>query len=190
VYVDIGSYGRISDGGVFSTCSLSSAMESNVLHIPPDHKLPGCDIYTPQVIVADDAFPLKTFLMKPYSSRNLTQQQRIYNYRLSRARRVVENAFGIMCSRFRVFAQPIALTPNKVQVIVLAACCLHNFLLRNAISAAQYLPDDEDPTSDLVHIAQQGSNRASANALAIRNRFCDYFNSDVGSVSWQASHTN
>jgi len=188
LYVDIGSYGRISDGGVFSSCSLSTALETNVLHIPSDLKLPGSDITTPAVIVADDAFPLKTFLMKPYGSKNLTQQQRIYNYRLSRARRVVENAFGILSSRFRVFGKAIALAPDKVQIIVMAACCLHNFLMRNAISAAQYLPDDENPTSDLQHIAQQGSNRASANALAIRNLFCDYFNNDIGSVSWQASH--
>ena len=57
----------------------------------------------PFVIVADDAFPLKQYIQKPYSQVGLTRQKRIYNYRLSRARRIVENAFGILANRFWVF---------------------------------------------------------------------------------------
>jgi len=65
--------------------------------------------------VGDDNFPLKTYLMKPYSKINLTKEERIYNYKTSRAKRIVENGFGILASRFRVFGQPIAL---KVETIV------------------------------------------------------------------------
>jgi hypothetical protein len=83
-------------------------------------------------MVADETFPLRDDIMKPYASRHLTTEQRLFNYRLSRARRVVENAFGIMCNRFRVFLTTIALAPEKVQSLVLAACALHNFLLSNS----------------------------------------------------------
>ena len=49
----------------------------------------------PNTIVADDAFPLKDYLLKPYSQTGLIIQNRVFNYRLSRARRIFENAFGI-----------------------------------------------------------------------------------------------
>uniref|UniRef100_A0A1X7U089 DDE Tnp4 domain-containing protein n=1 Tax=Amphimedon queenslandica TaxID=400682 RepID=A0A1X7U089_AMPQE len=57
----------------------------------------------------------------------LTHNRHNYNYRLSRARRVVENAFGILGNRFRVLITPGALVPEKAEVIVLARCTLHNF---------------------------------------------------------------
>ena len=60
----------------------------------------------PHFIVADDAFPLKYHIMKPYRQRNLNMKNRIYNYHLNRARRIVENAFGIMSARFILFIFP------------------------------------------------------------------------------------
>jgi len=185
LYVDVGSYGRTSDGGVYNSSELAAAISCNAVKLPNDSCLPQSDQTCPHVIVADDAFALKRFLMKPYASRNLTPSQRIYNYRLSRARRVVENAFGIMCSRFRVFGKAMNLGPEKVQNVVLATCCLHNFLLRNPTSAAQYMPDDQDPASNLASISNESVNRASNDALLVRDTFCQYFNSAAGAVSWQ-----
>ena len=50
----------------------------------------------PYVIVGDEAFPLKPYLMQPFPGRDIrnNEERRKYNYRLSRARRVIENAFG------------------------------------------------------------------------------------------------
>uniref|UniRef100_A0A1X7VHN6 DDE Tnp4 domain-containing protein n=1 Tax=Amphimedon queenslandica TaxID=400682 RepID=A0A1X7VHN6_AMPQE len=53
-------------------------------------------------LVANDAFLLKDYIQKPFSETGLTKERCIYNYRLSGARRVVENAFGILANRFRV----------------------------------------------------------------------------------------
>uniref|UniRef100_A0A9J8D3C2 DDE Tnp4 domain-containing protein n=1 Tax=Cyprinus carpio carpio TaxID=630221 RepID=A0A9J8D3C2_CYPCA len=100
LYVDVGFNGQISDGGVFEGCSLQNALENRTVNIPASAPLPGSNQLTPYCIVADEAFPLKEYLMKPYPNRRLSVQQHIFNYRLSRARRVVENAFGILANRF------------------------------------------------------------------------------------------
>ena len=69
--------------------------------------------------------------MKPFPFRDQNEEQRIYSYRLSRARRVIENSFGILCSKFLVFQKPIALHPDKVENVVLACVVLHNMMRRD-----------------------------------------------------------
>lgn len=126
LYVDIGSYGSLSDGGVFNNSTLYNALENNSLQRPEPALVSGTKIVLPYFIIADDAFPLKKYLLKPYGQKNLSREQRIFNYRLSRSRRTVENFFGHISQRFRVLKQAIMLSPEKVEIITLAICCLHN----------------------------------------------------------------
>ena len=79
--------------------------------------------------MCDDAFPLGTNLMKPYSKSRLTDEKRVFSYRLSRARRVSENVFGILAARFRLLYTMMCLDPKKARNAVLACCTLHNMLL-------------------------------------------------------------
>ncbi|CAH1998941.1 unnamed protein product [Acanthoscelides obtectus] len=113
-YVNVGTNGTASDGGVFQRSKLAQALENNTLNLPER-----------SIIVADAAFPLKTYLMKPYP-RTSTRKEQVFNYRLSRARRIVENAFGILVTRFRVLLNTLDMRPKNVDSIVLAACSLHN----------------------------------------------------------------
>ena len=66
--------------------------------------------------------------MKPYAKRDLTVEERIFNYRFSRAKRIVENAFGILANRFRILKLTIQSGPKVVQKIIMASSSLHNFL--------------------------------------------------------------
>nr|CAH7760287.1 unnamed protein product [Callosobruchus chinensis] len=89
--VDVGAYGRSSDGGIFEQSEMGKKFESNKYSIPRDTEIPP----------AMEQFPY-TYLMHPGSD-----EEKIYNYRHSRARRVVENAFGILAGRWRIFLKPI-----------------------------------------------------------------------------------
>lgn len=128
IYVDVGCNGRVSDGGVFNGCSLQEALEKKAASLPDPEPLPGTLQLPPFAMVADEAFPLKEYILKPYPNRGLNVPQRVYNYRLSRARRVVENAFGIFANRWGVFLDTIHLTPETVDKIILCCCALHNYL--------------------------------------------------------------
>lgn len=129
LYVDVGRNGRFSDGGVFNQCTFGKAMDHNMLHLPTPTPLPGRQLPVPYVLVADDAFAIRPNLLKPYCQRGLTMVHRVFNYRLSRARRIIENVFGIMSARFRVLRKPIHLDATKSAKVVLACSVLHNYLM-------------------------------------------------------------
>ncbi|KAM0736898.1 putative nuclease HARBI1 [Formica fusca] len=190
LYINVGHNGRMHDASVFRESPLSERLYSGALKLPLPCPLPGSDQNVPYVIVADDAFPLKENIMKPYPERNMTRDKRIYNYRLSRARRVVENAFGILANRFRILLNVIPLSANKVELITYACCLLHNFILKQNIQGCfplEFHHEDEDcdqSLSSLRSITRQGGNRPTENAMEIRDKFRNYFIT-VGTVPWQ-----
>uniref|UniRef100_A0A1A8RYV5 DDE Tnp4 domain-containing protein n=1 Tax=Nothobranchius rachovii TaxID=451742 RepID=A0A1A8RYV5_9TELE len=198
VYASAGTQGRASDAGVFAHSDLREAMDTGTLNVPPDATLLGTDSAMPYVLIGDEAYPLRPDLMKPYPSRNLNHDQRIFNYRLSRARRVVENAFGILANRFRVFRTTICLHPDKVVAIVFATLCLHNFLRQQRSDA--YTPpgyvDSEDANHQLVSgtwrsegalqsVSASRARNPSVDAKKQRDVLAQYFVSPAGRISWQ-----
>ena len=63
------------------------------------------------MFVGDEAFPLKPWLMRPIPGRVLhSHNERVFNYRVSRARRTIENAFGILVARWRVLKRLAMIT--------------------------------------------------------------------------------
>ncbi|XP_046472544.1 uncharacterized protein [Neodiprion pinetum] len=184
IAVDIGAYGKNSDGRIFGKSAFGEALENGTLCLPPDKPLPGNDVPLPHVIVGDEAFPLKRNIMRPYPSSQLAndESKKIFNYRLSRARRISENVFGILTQKFRIYQRRIKLSPEHVDSVILATCCLHNFLMNDDPPIRQSVHDSGAYT--LNPMGNIGGN-ATAEAIAVRDKFKDYFNSAAGSVDWQ-----
>lgn len=174
LFVDIGRNGRMHDSKVFRSCPLGTRMESNSLNLPDPCELPGFPFELPYVFVGDDAFSLRQNFLKPYPARGMTLERRIYNYRLCRARRVVENAFGILANRWRVLLETIPLNVETVEKIVYVCVLLHNYLLSK--NAAKWYA--KKAKGIRLKSVPRSKYRQSNEALAIRNRFCEYFNSE------------
>ena len=200
VYVDVGAQGKISDGGVFRDCSLNQALSQNLLNLPRPRPLPMShdpkwlhseqedQVNVPFVFVADSAFPLTHYCLKPYPEKAMDDRKRIFNYRLSRFRRVSENAFGILVNVFGIFRTTIDLFPDKCIKLVLAAVTLHNMLRTKSESYKQATDKiveecvDETPWPSLE--PQRSCNNFTMEAKDIREHFADYFYGP-GEVSWQ-----
>lgn len=129
LWADVTGKGAASDAQIYSYSDLKYGLEnSTIMGWPRPDPLPNDTQDVPYFIVGDDVFSLRTFLMKPFSARNLTGEDRIYNYGLSRARRVVENAFGIMVNRFQIMLTTMQHHAETVRLIVKACILLHNLM--------------------------------------------------------------
>ena len=143
LWVNMGASGSSSDAQIVNSCKLERKIENRALGLPPPELLGpgGPDLH--YFLMGDDAFALMPWLVKPNSRRQLTREERIANYRISRGRRVVENSFGILVKRFRVLLTTMEQRPKVVRDIVLTYVVLHN-MLRSHQGAADRPPTPAD----------------------------------------------
>ncbi|XP_070855030.1 uncharacterized protein [Drosophila suzukii] len=123
-YLDIGAYGSEGDMNAFSHCKLGKAIFLDQLNFPDDK--PRNEVMVPYYLVADDAFPLSKRISKPYSLRNLTKAEIVFNYRLSRARTVVESAFGILSHKWIAVHRTLMCHPDRAKNIFFTLCLLNS----------------------------------------------------------------
>ena len=84
-------------------------------------------MYVPFVTVSDKDFALSENVLRPHPHRNLSIDKRIFNCRLTRAGRMVECAFGILCNKRRIFHRAIDLFPDFADTVVMACCVRARF---------------------------------------------------------------
>ena len=197
LWVDVGTAGSTSDCAIFNLSELKEMFEADTIGVPAPDPLTHDDQPTPYFLIGDDAFPLRTWLMKPFSQRQLNHEKRIFNYRLSRARRIVENAFGILANRFGCLLTHMRQQPRTVTTITEACVCLHNLMRIRYPGQQNALVDQEDEDHQVVPGAWRdgrnmedmedvaGGNRATMRGKAQRLYLTHYVNSAVGSVPWQ-----
>ncbi|KAJ8930503.1 hypothetical protein NQ314_016687 [Rhamnusium bicolor] len=201
--VDVGTQGRMNDAGVYASTFIYRKMIRNELMLPPPEPFLGWHKPMPYVFVGDDAFPLSTTLMKPYPGNYESGSiDRIFNYRLCRARRIVENAFGILASVFRVFRSPILLQPEKAALVTLTCTLLHNFLRRSQTLRNKYTPNgtfDSEVDGNIIPgtwrqdtsmtsyypLQKERQKSLSRGKRCSEKKFAQYFMTN-GAVQWQS----
>jgi len=135
----------------------------------------------------------------------LTIPQRIFNYRLSRARRVVENAFGLLAMKWQILTGQICCKVETAESIVMVLLCLHNFLIESELlDAPQYrdylrpgLVDGEGSNGELLNgewrnevqpgvlhrVGRVGGLNPARAVIDQRNKLRDFFLTEVGEVN-------
>ncbi|KAJ8878507.1 hypothetical protein PR048_019085, partial [Dryococelus australis] len=185
LYFSFGTNGRVSDGGVFEASDLSKKTRKREPELAK-----GGNCRWKKYAWRMTHFHLGNFIMKPFSRKVATPARKIFNYRLSRARRVIESVFGIIGERLGVLQKPISLIDlTKVHHIVMACFALHSFL-RSKVPH-QYIPleclDEEEFESGNVTPGPRCNESVSLSKTAcypinsaelVRESFVHYFNNE------------
>lgn len=181
ISIEVGAYGKQSDGGIFSESTLYQRLKNGTFNMPADTELPQTDIKLPFVIVGDEAYPLTPWLMRPFPRRELDDLKRTFNERLSRARRVVESSFGILAAKWRLLQKPIETTPASADQIVKCLCVLHNIVIdKDGIDESILLEIHNQPSNycETEQLRPTTVNTRSRRAQTTRLAFAQYFSNN------------
>ncbi|XP_067667653.1 putative nuclease HARBI1 [Haliotis asinina] len=127
--INIGWPGRVHDARVFSNSEIFQKGEESRL-FPKWFKkvsLSDKDVQLPVVILGDPAYPLRSWLLKPFPNRGaLSSSQRVFNSRLSSARRTIENSFGRLKGRWRCLQKRLDVGVEFSCTVIAECVVLHN----------------------------------------------------------------
>ncbi|XP_037783479.1 uncharacterized protein LOC119579638 [Penaeus monodon] len=180
--IDVRAYGRKSDSAVFSNSSMCRSFLSGHLDIPQPSEIPTTDIKIPFHLIVDTTFPLKPNIMRPYPRKDLDYSRKVFNYRMSRARRNVECAFGMLTQKFGVLKTSMETSTEVSEAIAKSICVLHNFIHHKY--SMNFCGDNDDAIDDHhqnMSLSPAKSTRPTAEALSIRDTLREYFVSPGGS---------
>lgn len=164
IYTNIGYPGSASDSKVLTKSCFYEAYKNNTLNLPPTRTLPNDDCAVPPVFIGDSGFAIARNLMRPYADEQVRGHRR-FNYRLSRARMIIECSFGRLAASFPVLKGPLDLEYTTGCTFIHALCILHNYKLgRYKHHLAPYRVDPMSIRVDPNRTAQ-----------CVRDTLCAYF---------------
>lgn len=202
--IDIGGYGSQSDGSILRHSIFGERMEKGHMCLPKARPISPLHMPIPYYLIGDEAFPLKEYLIRAYPGRNLGRQQKIFNYRLSRARQVIENTFGILVARWRLLKTTINANVKNVDNIIKAIVVLHNYChtefngqIDNLYCPQNFTDSNNEENggwrqegTPLQSVGRLGANVAQRRLYHIRDMLAEYFDSPTGTVPWQNNLIN
>ena len=203
--IDIGQYSSNNDSGVLAASKMGQLFKDNEMNLPSSSKISESDFDFTYFLLGDEIFLLKPWLMWQFPGKNATKEERVYNYRHSRARGRIENAFRILPAQWRIFQKKIRATVKHFESYTLACLALHNYLCqtKNAGYSPSAFTDPEDNSGNLIpgewrslnnrnnafeDLSRTHGSRVASEALEIRSELKRYMNSQEGSLPWQVDY--
>ena len=184
ILATLGSSGRDHDSYVWDNSDLAKLMEEGAANIP--EATGGIDYH----LVSDDAFKLSKHVTKGYPGIDLSLGQRVFNYRMKRARIPIEMSFGYMANKFRLLQTEIATPVNTTVKCVMAILSRHNLCIdaRLPINEEVDLATGAAMAGPQVNPARDHRSESARTARAARDALKDFFQTKDGAVSWQFAH--
>nr|XP_056700508.1 zinc finger protein 420-like [Euleptes europaea] len=180
INVEVGMDGRGCDAFVFCKSALCTAMDAGE-YIPGNPTLHLEGLLVPPLIVADGAYPMRRWLMKPFG-RSRDRRKRNFDDALYRARNVAECAFARLKDRWRCLS--VRLSVKNVASMVRACVVLHNICEEKGHPLLQEDSEQVPSLADLLRSAPTvgGTQASVANDL---NDMCHLDEGKAGPISFE-----
>ncbi|XP_075559184.1 uncharacterized protein LOC142590668 [Dermacentor variabilis] len=171
-YINIGAPGRCHDANVYARSRLSTLVEGAYFSLPVALIE---DVEVKPIILCDQAFPLTTNLLKPFSNALPDTHEAAFNYNLSRTRRIVENAFGRLKARFRFIMKRMECTLPNAKHAIRASCILHNICEGLRDTVEQQWENEATAFDALYEQPSHTTTASTATGHEVRAALAQYF---------------
>ncbi|XP_022180255.1 protein ALP1-like [Myzus persicae] len=181
VYIDVGAPGKSSDSTTFKNSTLYKLLNFNKIKLPPPKPLSDKRLdKIPYFLIGDEGFGLCQFLLRPFGGKYLSVGKKVFNYRLTRARRYIECSFGILSNKWRILHRALNVEESLAENIIKTCCLLHNFVRdRDGITF-----EDTIAISGLIEDTTVDNSQPGNAIKCVRTELIDFFMKE-GQVSWQ-----
>nr|XP_054602405.1 uncharacterized protein LOC129164868 [Nothobranchius furzeri] len=154
--VNSGQPGSLHDIRVVRLSTFWDLVAHGQLHPTSTKNIEGVNVGF--YVLGDSAYPLQNWLLKPFSDNGrLTAEQQTYNRKTSRARTVVENAFGRLEGWWRCLLKRNDSDVELLKYMVLTCCVLHNICESHEEEYECDAPADEPVVPNMQKVAEEGS---------------------------------
>lgn len=174
--IDIGSYGKYKEDGIFEKSELYLKFDVFDELVLPKIPLPGTDEPAPCVFLGNDGFVLRPYILRPFPKVKALQNEKrfMFNNHLKHLRFIVDNAFGMLSQKWNIIQRPIESDVDTAINIVKSVCCLHNYILeKEEISSNDLVRPINNPRA-FVQI-KPTSLRSTNIAMLVRDKFVSYY---------------
>ncbi|XP_077485790.1 uncharacterized protein LOC144096777 [Amblyomma americanum] len=170
-YINVGSPGRCHDASVYGRSKLHTLIENGTFSSPMA-MIEGTSV--PPILLCDQAFPLSPNLQKPFPNAQPGSSEAVFNYNLSKTRRIVENGFGRLKARFRFVMKRMECRLNKAKLAIRAACVHHNICeaMKDSVEPQW---ESEARALDLYAQPSRNTGECSGGGQEVRHALANYF---------------